>query len=281
MAPKKPTTPAAPEAEVPPVIEEYSARMASARDELATQPWEAAAVSDGAFEEGSPKRTLVETIPGGGVKVTEGGKSVVVNPGESSKKISEAEPGDTFNRTLYSEGGQSEGYLNNEARVIAMRQSLIMYRDDPMYRAIIDGFTYFVIGKGLKFKARDENPAVQQHLEAFWKDSKMDGRDSEIVRRFFKYGEVLIRYFKTSAGGGLAKTPRVRLIPFWRIDSLVVDAADTEKITKCKLTHFIPDGSSSGASATMKFSPPPPPPPPPGAAPAAGWVSWPRTPSLP
>ena len=48
-------------------------------------------------------------------------------------------------------GGASEGYLNDQARLVAMRQAVIMYRDDPMYRAIIDGFVYFVIGKGLKF----------------------------------------------------------------------------------------------------------------------------------
>ena len=248
MAPKKktPAVPAA-DADLEP-IEEYSQQFLTMHDELATQPWAAAFPTEDGFEEGAPRRTLVETLPGGGVKVTEaGGRTRVIRPGAASQGVREAEAGDTFNRTLYSEGGQTEGYLNNYARVLAMRQSLVMHRDDPMYRAIIDGFTFFVIGKGLKFKARDENPAVQAHLEAFWKENKMDGRDSDIVRRFFKYGEVLIRYFTAGAAGGLAKTPRVRLVPFWRLDEVKVDAQDPETVTAFKLTNYNPDGFSSGA----------------------------------
>lgn len=255
MAPKKTTTQAAPESEVPPVIEEYSARMASARDELAAQPWDTASQSDDSFEEGANRKTLVETMPGGGVKITEAGKTKMVKHDSAGKRIAEAEAGDTFTRTLYSEGGMSEGYLNNESRVLAMRQSLIMYRDDPMYRAVIDGFVYFIIGKGLKFKARDENPIVQEHLEAFWKENKMSGRDTDIVRRFLKFGECLIRYYKTGAAGAMAKIPRVRLIPFWRLDRFTVDAQDTEKITAFKLMNFNPDGFSTASVQVEDVAP--------------------------
>ncbi|MBS3927770.1 MAG: hypothetical protein KGZ65_04180 [Sphingomonadales bacterium] len=248
MPPKKTTSAAPKPDDNAPVLEEYGSVLNSIRDELAAQPWAVATSNSDEFEEGAPRRTLVETIPGGGVKVTEGGQTKIIKAG---KKLTEAEAGDTFNRTLYSEGGLSEGYLTNEARVVAMRQSLIMYRDDPMYRAIIDGFTYFVIGKGLKFKARDENPAVQEHLDAFWKESKMDGRDADIVRRFFKYGEVLIRYFKTGAGGGLAKTPRVRLVPFWRIDTMSVDAVDPETLKGFKLNNYNVEGFSSGPAEEL------------------------------
>lgn len=253
MAPKIPKT-TAPEQEKPIpqsiTVDEFAAQVGNIRDELESQPWDPSSRSnDGALEEGRSTRTVVNPLPNGaGVKVEEDGKTKVILTKTENAPIKEASPGDTFTRTLYAEGGLSEGYLTNEARVVAMRQSLIMYRDDPMYRALIDGFTYFIIGKGIKFKARDEDPAVQQHLVDFWKENKMDGRDTEIVRRFLKYGEILIRYFKSGANGSLAKTPRVRLIPFWRLDAFTVDAQDPETYKSFKFTNFNPDGYGSGGT---------------------------------
>ena len=184
------------------------------------------------------QKTSIVDRPGGGVDIKENGKtrSLIPNPAAGGR-LTEAD-GDTFTKTLYSDGGVTEGFLNDDARVLAMRQSVIMYRDDPMYRAVIDGFVYFIIGKGLKFKARDENPDVQEHLESFWKENKMDGRDSEIVRRFLKFGEILIRYFTKGAAGAEAAAPRVRLIPFWRVDELKYDSKDPEKIVHIKTTPY-------------------------------------------
>ena len=213
------------------VFEEYEGGVNSddVRDELAAQPW--SQPSDGGSDLG--ETTTVKEMKGGGLKITEGKRTFVMRPGAEGRVLVESDDGDgnTFVKTLYSEGGLAEGYLNNYQRVLAMRQSLIMYRDDPYYRAIIDGFVFFIIGKGVSFKALDENPAMQQHLEDFWKENKMKGRDAEIVRRYLKFGEVLIRYFKNSGKGALAKSPRVRLIPFWRLDELKIDADDPEQLS--------------------------------------------------
>ena len=223
---------------------EQYAGQDSSRADLLAQPWSNTDSSNVVPDGGEVLR--IEDLDGGDLKVTEGGKSRIVKRG-SGIGIKEYESGDTFNRTIYSEGGLSEGYINDQDRVEAMRQSVRMYRDDPMYRDVIDAFVYFVIGKGLKFKARDENPDVQKHLDMFWKENKMDGRDTDIVRRYLKFGEILIRYHKNGPNGVPAKLPRIRLVPFWRINDFKFDPMDPESLVNMNLSSYDLNGMSTGA----------------------------------
>jgi hypothetical protein len=229
----------------PEPFEEYEA-AAEDRRELESQPW--AANGEDARDLG--ETTTVTDMPGGGLKITEGQRVTIMKTSPDGRVLMESDDGDgnTFTKTLYSEGGIAQGYLNNYQRILAMRQSLIMYRDDSYYRAVIDGFVFFIIGKGISYKCLDESPDVQAHVDEFWKENKMKGRDKEIVMRYLKYGEVLIRYFKNGGSGSLAKAPRVRLIPFWRLDELKIDATDTEQLISAKLTNFNPGGFSSAGS---------------------------------
>ena len=237
-------TPQPPQADIDEAWEYYASQARDDREELLAQPW--ASAEDAAGRLGPDGEVMRIEDERGGIRVTEGGRTRTIRPGAPAGAMREAEAGDTFTKTIYSEGGISEGYLNDDARVIAMRQSVIMYRDDPMYRAVIDGFVFFIIGKGLKFKARDENPVVQQHLQTFWTENKMDGRDAEIVRRFLKFGEVLLRYYDNGANGAPASAPRVRLVPFWQIDELKWDANDPETLVSAGVTPYDHNHATAG-----------------------------------
>jgi len=189
---------------------------------------------DGPSEGGGFKITMKETADGRGITAVDEGERKA-EKAEVPKVLREVEAGDTFTQTVFSEGNVSEGFLTDEERLEAMRQSVKAYREDPLYRDVINNYTYFIIGKGLVFKAADENPKIQEHLWKFWKENRMDGRDTEIIRRYLKIGEVMLRYFSKTSTGAVAKVPRVRFVPFWRLSDIAIDPEDIETITGFKI----------------------------------------------
>lgn len=203
--------------------------------DLRRQPYERA-LRDPLEEGGKPDTLTIKDLPGRRFAVSEnGGKPIIVQPGQKVS-LREAESDDTFGRTIYSAGDVSEGFLTEEERLRAMRYAVVQYREDAMFRAAVDGFVLFVIGRGLKFKSKDENPEVQKFAEDFWKHNGLDGLDAECVRRFMKYGEVLVRFWNKGSNGLPAHVPTVRLVPFWRLAGIEVDAEDPERVTHFKVT---------------------------------------------
>ena len=171
-----------------------------------------------------------------------------------SKPLSEAAFETTNARRVFSAGTPTDIELTWEEKVDAMKQAHLMYRTEPMFRGLVDAMVYYVIGSGIKFKARDENPKVQEHINKFWAANKMDGRDAEIVRRFFKYGEVPLRYYNTDAAGKPAQVPRVRFIPFWRLTDIVKDPEDAETILELRIEVPEPsDAPEKGANRRAAY----------------------------
>lgn len=144
--------------------------------------------------------------------------------------------GDTAgSKVIFNAAGWETIVLDEDTKLRAMEQSEKYYREDPIYRGVVTALVNFVIGKGLKFKADDENPQVQDYLEQFWRASGMDGKDTEMVRRWIKSGELCLRFYRQGVNGAGAKLPLVRIIPFWRLAGLAKDPEDAEVVLKFKL----------------------------------------------
>lgn len=135
-------------------------------------------------------------------------------------------------RIIFNQDEPADVYLTPEKKKEAKDEAMRMYREDTNYRAVIDAFLHYVIGRGLKFKADDENEKVQEHIAKFWKANKMDGRDAEIVRRYLTVGEIALRYFSEGPNGFDAKVLMVRLIHYWRIRGVIYDTEDLETPTE-------------------------------------------------
>lgn len=120
--------------------------------------------------------------------------------------------------------------LTDDQKYRAMQNSYKFYREDPIYRGMINALLNFIIGTGLVFKATDENLLVNDYIQQFWKINKMTGKDSECIKRFLLTGEIALRYYKKGNNGIAAKFPAVRLIPFWRLAEVLKDPQDAETI---------------------------------------------------
>jgi hypothetical protein len=104
------------------------------------------------------------------------------------------------------------------------------YFIDPQYRGIIDAFTNFIIGKGFKVEAVDENPEVQVYLDEFMSVNKFSTRSRQIVMKVLRAGEQFIR-FSYTAGEKLARIPVIRTLNYWQITEIDRDVRDAENVT--------------------------------------------------
>lgn len=121
--------------------------------------------------------------------------------------------------------------LTDDMKYRAMQNAYKMYREDPLFRGLINSLLNFIIGKGLKFQAMDENPAVNEYIKQFWAINKMVGKDSEIIKRHLLTGEIALWLMPKGTNKLAAKYPAVRLIPFWRLAEVLKDPEDAEVIT--------------------------------------------------
>lgn len=75
------------------------------------------------------------------------------------------------------------------------QQAYQLWKSNPHARAVIRTLEKFILGKGLKIFALDENPVVQEWWDEFEKENRFLRRQDEIIRRTFRDGECFIRYF--------------------------------------------------------------------------------------
>ncbi len=76
-----------------------------------------------------------------------------------------------------------------------------LWKTNPHARAIIRTLEKFILGKGLKIFALDENPVVQEWWDIFEKENRFLRRQDEIIRRTFRDGECFIRCFVDQYSG--------------------------------------------------------------------------------
>lgn len=104
------------------------------------------------------------------------------------------------------------------------------YLTEPHYAAVIDAFYFFIIGKGIRVSAQDENPEVQDYLDDFMRTNQMNDRDRDLVLKVLKSGECFVRFFTKGINGQKARVPVIRFLNFWEITGIKRDEKDREKI---------------------------------------------------
>ena len=125
--------------------------------------------------------------------------------------------------------------LTDDMKYRAMQNSYKFFREDPLYKGLVTSLVNFIIGRGLKFKALDENPAVQDYIQKFWQINKMPGKDAEMIKRYLLTGEICARLYPQGKNGVAAQFPALRLIPFWRLAEVLKDPEDAEEIIGFKI----------------------------------------------
>lgn len=161
-------------------------------------------------------------------------------PGRKSDEASEDPNFDPIR-----DGTAPEGVVvDDETRVRIQEASVKRYARDPIYHGIIDGFCSFIIGKGFKVTAVDENPEVHEYLDEFLRINKFNGRDRQIIMKGLKTGEMFLRFsFKATVDGQskFARMPVVRCLNFWEIRSIKVDSKDPERVLEYERVYMDED----------------------------------------
>ena len=89
----------------------------------------------------------------------------------------------------------------SEADILTMReQAYKLYYKNPYARNIVRNMEKYVAGRGLAIMPDSDLDEVKALWEKFWKVANMNRRVKEIVRRFFRDGEVFLRSFKLGEG---------------------------------------------------------------------------------
>jgi len=192
------------------------------------EPWEEYGDQGDEQQKQPGMLVTIEDKPGGGAKFKDETGKVIAEVGRDDFLLDN----ETNSINILTASGADTTQLDDAQRTKAMEQSDLMNRNNPMYRGILEACVYFTIGKGFKWSADDEDPRVQKYLDKWWLANKMDGRDVEIVRKFLRYGEVVVRWFEKDAEKRNAKVPKVRFIPYWRLDNIKTNPEDVEEVVQ-------------------------------------------------
>ena len=117
------------------------------------------------------------------------------------------------------------------------------YYSDPHCRSIIDNYTHYTIGGGIKVQV--DNDKVLEVLSRFRFTNNMKIREKSLVKSCFREGELFIPYY-TNTKDGSVKIRRVRPIEISDIDTHPTD------IEEIHAYHQEYEYSPSGTERTYK-----------------------------
>lgn len=143
---------------------------------------------------------------------------------------------------LGKDGGKQKGLtgpMQSEGISVARQ----LFRTDPNARAAVMGVLKYVMGRGVNITPKSQDPRVWFVWREFWTSdrNKMAIRQFDIVKRFFRDGEVMLRYYQTREGTATWKTtvrfvepasvqtPADKTGDATVVDGIEFDANDAEK----------------------------------------------------
>ena len=91
--------------------------------------------------------------------------------------------------------GQEEKEFTESEQETMQRQAYHFWKSNSHGRGVLRVLEKFVLGRGMKFNALDENKMVQQWWDEFARDNSLRRRQKEVFRRTLRDGECFIRYF--------------------------------------------------------------------------------------
>jgi len=99
---------------------------------------------------------------------------------------------------LIASGGKDFSELDQKTMLERARE---LWKSNPHARGIVRTLEKFVLGRGVRIIAHDENPRVQEWWDEFAHENDFERRTREIVRRSFRDGECFLRYFVNEETG--------------------------------------------------------------------------------
>ncbi|TKJ32390.1 hypothetical protein CEE39_05685 [bacterium (candidate division B38) B3_B38] len=91
--------------------------------------------------------------------------------------------------------GQEQKEFTESEQETMQRQAYHFWKSNPHGRGVIRVLEKFVLGRGMKFNAQDENKMVQQWWDEFARDNSLQRSQKEIFLHTLRDGECFIRYF--------------------------------------------------------------------------------------
>lgn len=110
-------------------------------------------------------------------------------------------------------GSAYKGHVGQDQQVM-IAQARRFFRFDPNAQASIYGIVEYLMGRGVTITPKANTPQHWKLWRNFWTDpgNKMGIRQFEIVKRWARDGEVLLRIFKKNAAGDATPTIQVRFL---------------------------------------------------------------------
>lgn len=106
-----------------------------------------------------------------------------------------------------------------------LRDSLAMWRDNPLARRIVELTTEYVVGGGIWLETKNDD--TRKFLKSFWEDrlNRMETRSFELCDELSRAGELFI-VLSTDAGG----MSYVRAIPAANVQEIISQPNDIEQV---------------------------------------------------
>lgn len=110
-------------------------------------------------------------------------------------------------------GSAYKGHVGQDQQVM-IAQARRFFRFDPNCQAAIFGMVEYLMGRGITITPKSKDPRIWKLWRNFWTspENKMGIRQFEIVKRLFRDGEVLLRYFTKDGENNLTPFSIVRFL---------------------------------------------------------------------
>ncbi len=124
--------------------------------------------------------------------------------------------------------------LDDAAREKIRQKCIEIYYKTPEGKAIIKNLTNYIIGNGVNWTAQDENPVVQEFINEFCSQPKVEfeKRQISIIKRTLRDGELFIHLLSDSKG----KTYAMRFYSPGEITEIEKEEGDAETVVKYQRT---------------------------------------------
>lgn len=102
------------------------------------------------------------------------------------------------------------GAMPVQDHYLMLVQAMRVYKHNLFARAIIRNLAKFILGKGPKVKAVEENEKFQEAWDDWAMENRWNHREKEMIIRTFRDGECFLRFFENVDGKGMAAVRFIR-----------------------------------------------------------------------
>ncbi len=110
-------------------------------------------------------------------------------------------------------GSAWKGHIAQDQQIM-IAQARRFFRFDPNAQACVYGIVDYLMGRGVTITPKSQDPRIWKLWRNFWTspDNKMGIRQFEMVKRWFRDGEIFLRYFTKDQAGNQSWQTIIRFI---------------------------------------------------------------------